>query len=180
MANVTFITGNQHKADRLARYLGHPVEHAKIDLDEIQSLNLREVIEHKAKQAHGRLMRPILVDDIALEFHAIGNLPGPFVKWFIEGMGLETMCRLLDGKDRTATGRCTMAYYDGANLSIFEGSIRGTIAAEPSGDGGYGWDSIFIPDGYEETRAQLTEKDYEKVYRQIRPYDKLKEFLESL
>src|SRR5690606_32233690 len=99
-------------------------------------------------------------DDIALEFKAIGNLPGPFVKWFIEGMGLETMCRLLDGKDRGAVGRCTMAYYDGDMLKIFEGSISGTIADNPAGEGGYGWDAIFVPEGYEVTRAQLSDEDY--------------------
>lgn len=179
MANVTFITGNQNKADRLASYLGHPIDHKKIDLEEIQSLDLRKVIEHKVRQAHESLKQPVLVDDIALEFHAIGELPGPFVKWFIEGMGLETMCRILDGKDRSATGRCTMGYYDGDELKIFEGSIAGTIAVKPSGDGGYGWDSIFIPEGYDITRAQLSEKDYEKVYRQIRPIAELKDFLES-
>lgn len=180
MAKVTFITGNQNKADRLAKYLGHPVSHSKVDLEEIQSLDIREIIEHKAKQAYQTIGQPVLVDDVALEFNAIGCLPGPFVKWFIAGMGLEAMCRLLDGKDRSATGRSSIAYYDGSTLQVFEGSIKGKIAKHPAGDGGYGWDSIFIPDGYDITRAQLPDEDYARVYNQIRPYAQLKEFLESL
>ncbi len=52
MQKLTFITGNQNKADYLSRYLGFPVEHIKIDLDEIQSLNLNEIVEHKVRQAY--------------------------------------------------------------------------------------------------------------------------------
>ena len=52
MTNVTFITGNQSKADYLSKYLGHPVDHVKIDLDEIQSLDLKKIVEHKLKQAY--------------------------------------------------------------------------------------------------------------------------------
>ena len=55
MQSITFITGNQKKADYLARYLGFPIEHQKIDLDEIQSLDLREIVEHKVKQAYEKV-----------------------------------------------------------------------------------------------------------------------------
>ena len=46
MKHVTFITGNQAKADYLAKHLGFSVQHHKLDLDEIQSLDLREIVEH--------------------------------------------------------------------------------------------------------------------------------------
>ena len=42
MKNITYITGNQKKTDFLAKYLGHPISHQKIDLDEIQSLDLKK------------------------------------------------------------------------------------------------------------------------------------------
>ena len=44
MKDVVFITGNQTKADYLAKFLGHPVEHMKVELDEIQSLDFKEVV----------------------------------------------------------------------------------------------------------------------------------------
>ncbi len=49
---LTFITGNQHKADYLAKYLGIEIAHRKIDLDELQSLDLHEIVTHKVKQAY--------------------------------------------------------------------------------------------------------------------------------
>lgn len=97
MQTITFITGNQKKADNLARLIGMSVEHIKLDLDEIQSLNLREVVEHKARQAYEKVQRPILVEDVSLEFETLGRLPGTFIKFFISEMSHEDICRLLDG-----------------------------------------------------------------------------------
>lgn len=61
-----FITGNQNKADYLSRYLGFHVEHRKIDLDEIQSLNLNEIVEHKVRQAYEKVQGPVIVEDVSL------------------------------------------------------------------------------------------------------------------
>lgn len=178
MASVTFITGNQAKADYLAKYLDFPVAHHKLDLEEIQSLELAKIVDHKVRQAYGLLKSPVIVEDVSLEFTAFGQLPGPFIKFFIEQVPLETICRMLpDGMDRSATARCVFGYYDGQELKLFEGSMRGHISKQPAGDGGYGWDKIFIPDGYETTRASLPEEDDRKTYLQIKPFAPLKEYL---
>lgn len=50
MIAITFITGNQSRADYPAKYLGFPLEHHKIELDELQSLDLRTVVEYKVRQ----------------------------------------------------------------------------------------------------------------------------------
>lgn len=120
MQSITFITGNQKKADYLARYLGFPIEHTKIDLDKIQSLDLREIVEHKVKQAYTKVQKPVIVEDVSLEFSALGRLPGTFIRFFIEEMSMEQICSLLDGKERTAIARCVFGYYDGIHLEFFE------------------------------------------------------------
>lgn len=179
MSNITFITGNQNKADYLAKYLGYPVDHVKLDLDEIQSLDLIEIVEHKVRQAYEKIQKPVIVEDVALEFEALGGLPGPFIKFFIDQMPLETLCSLVDGKSRKATARCVFGYYDGADMELFKSNLSGKIAQAPSGERGYGWDQIFIPNGYSVTRASLGEADDQKTYLQIKPFAKLKEYLES-
>lgn len=179
--DLTFITGNQHKADRLAAYLGIPaIRHEKLELDELQSMDLRKIVEHKARQAHERTGKPVLVEDVALEFDALGGLPGPFVKFFLESMSEQAICDLPEGKERGATARCVFGYFDGERLELIEGSLRGTVAKAPRGDGGFGWDRIFIPEGYEATRAELPEADYEKTYTTVKPFAALKAFLEGL
>lgn len=177
MAHVTFITGNQNKADYLSRYLGFEVDHIKVDLDEIQSLDLKEVVRHKLLQAYEIIKKPVLVEDVSLEFEALGRLPGTFIKFYVEEVPFETLCRTLDGLSRDATAKSIYGYYDGKRMEFFESSLGGTIAQNPRGANGWGWDKIFIPKGYTLTRAELSEEDDKKTYLMIKPFDKLKAFL---
>ncbi|MDD2871150.1 MAG: non-canonical purine NTP pyrophosphatase [Candidatus Gracilibacteria bacterium] len=179
MNNITFITGNQNKADYLAKYLNHKIEHIKIDLDEIQSMDLKEIVEHKVKQAYEIIKKPVIVEDVSLEFEALNGLPGPFIKFFIEKIPLENICNMIGDDNRKATAKCVFGYYDGKDLELFESSLEGKIAKIPSGNNGYGWDKIFIPNGYDITRASLNEIDDKKTYLQIKPFEKLKQFLET-
>ena len=75
MYSITFITGNKKKADYLAKYLGLEVLHEKVDLDELQSLDLREIVEHKVRQAYEKVGKPVIVEDVSLTFTALGRLP---------------------------------------------------------------------------------------------------------
>lgn len=180
MRDVTFITGNQSKADYLAKYLGFSVAHQKIELDEIQSLDLKTVVEHKVQQAYDIIQKPVIVEDVSLEFTAFGRLPGTFIKFFVDEMPAENICRMVDGLNRDAIARCVFGYYDGLRLEFFEGNLRGAVAETPQGENGFGWDTIFIPEGYEATRAMLDEDDDKKTYLQLKPFSKLKAFLEGL
>ncbi len=178
--DITFITGNQKKADYLAKYLGFPVKHIKLDLHEIQSLNLSEIVEHKVRQAYEKIKSPVIVEDASLEFEAFNGLPGPFIKFFLDTVPLETICSMVDGKTRKATAKCVFGYYDGKALKLFKGSLGGEIAQFPAGENGYGWDRLYIPHGYTVTRAQLNEEDYEATYVKIKPFAALKEFLNTI
>jgi inosine triphosphate pyrophosphatase len=180
MQPPVFITGNQNKADYLARMLGVSLEHQKVELDEIQSMSLEAIVEHKVKQAYEIVGRPVLVEDVALGFEALGGLPGPFVKFFIEmPNGLENMCRMLDAFDsRAARAEAVFGYFDGTTLKLFRASLGGTIAAHPRGENGYGWDMIFEPEGYAgKTRAELSAEDDTATYELIKPLAALREFL---
>ncbi len=179
MQNLTFITGNQHKADYLAKYLGYPVEHVKVDLDEIQSLDLRKIVEHKVLQAYAQVQGPVLVEDVSLEFEAFGRLPGPFIKFYVETVPFDRICAMLTGLSRRAVARCVFGYYDGVEIRYFESSLGGTIPEMPAGDKGFGWDALFVPDGYTVTRASLAEADNIKTYLQIKPFAQFKAFLET-
>jgi non-canonical purine NTP pyrophosphatase (RdgB/HAM1 family) len=178
--NAVFVTGNQHKADHLSRLLGLPLEHIKLDLDEIQSADVGEVAAHKAKQAYELVKRPVFVEDVALGFEALGGLPGPFVKFFVTSDdGLEKLCRILDSfSSRRATGECVYAYYDGEHLELLRGELDGDIAQHPKGDNGFGWDAVFCPDGYDgRTRAELNEDEYAEAYQIIKPIAALRDAL---
>ncbi|QJU11409.1 non-canonical purine NTP pyrophosphatase [Candidatus Saccharibacteria bacterium oral taxon 488] len=183
MKAVTFITSNQHKADALARVLGLPLAHQAVDLMEIQSTSLEEIVEHKVRQAYVVAKCPVLVEDVALEFTALGGLPGPFIKFFVEAPnGLENLCRILDSfDDRSAVAACVFGYCDGEQVRLFRAELGGVIAKHPAGNGGFGWDKIFCPDGYGgKTRAELTPDEDAETYRLFKPIDAVRQFLTTL
>jgi non-canonical purine NTP pyrophosphatase (RdgB/HAM1 family) len=178
-----FITGNPEKAEHFARLSGIDVEHKKLDLDEIQTIDHRELVEHKVRQAYAATGQAVLVEDVFFNFETWGGLPGPFVKFFVVAPGgVENMCRMLDGFDnRRAQAVCMYGYYDGVNLEFFEGSLSGEIAQHPRGERGYGFDRIFIPDefGGDRTAAELTAEEYEQYYTNIKPYSKIAHYLHT-
>lgn len=179
--NVTFITGNQAKADALAAWLGFELAHQKLELDEIQSVDMHEIAEHKARQAYDILQSPVLIEDVGLSFNALSGLPGPFIKWYIENTGLAATAKMLDGfSDKSAVATCIWAYFDGTTLEFIEGLQHGSIAPEPRGSGGWGWDAIFIPDGSSITRSEMAPKQYEQAYTDSKNYPAVREFLRSL
>jgi len=177
-----FITGNQSKADYLSRQLGITLEHQKVDLDELQSTDLHVIVAHKLKQAYEVCKKPVLVEDVSLAFNALGDLPGPYIKWFVEYAGDEACCRMLDGfDDRSAVIRCTFGYYDGTTMEFFDSELPGTISNKPEGTNGFGFDGFFINEGYTITRASMSQEDNERTYAELmKPFAKVRAFIETL
>lgn len=156
---TTFITGNQKKADYLTELLEFPIAYQKIDLPEIQSFDLEEIVRHKVRAAYDIVQGPVLVEDVALTFDAMGELPGPYIKWFIRELGFEAICRLVDGKSRRCVASCVYGYYDGTIEKYWYSEHAGTVPDQPYDGEAFGWDVIYIPDGYEVTRAKLAKPD---------------------
>ncbi len=180
MNDVVFITGNQHKADYLAKWLDMPINHQKVDLTEIQSLDANEVVEHKVREAYKIVGNPVLVEDVSLTFHALGRLPGTLVKWFLEELENDGLCKLLSSyEDRSATASITYGLFDGETVRMFAAEITGSIPLEPRGDLGFGWNAIFVPDGTTKTYAEMTDEELEPFSHRAKAVAKLKEFLQS-
>ncbi|MFA6969501.1 MAG: non-canonical purine NTP pyrophosphatase [Candidatus Paceibacterota bacterium] len=178
MQKLTFITGNAGKAKYLSDYFHTPVEHVKLDLPEIQSLYLKNVVEDKADRAFTIIKSPVLVEDVSLTFTALKALPGPFIKWFLETLGNEGLCRLLDKfEDRSAVAEVQFGIADEIGLYTFGGHMEGTIAESPRGESGFGWDPIFIPKGYDKTWAEMTNDEKHATSMRKIALEKMSEFL---
>lgn len=178
MMDLTFITGNINKAEELKQVLSIPIGHVKLDLEEIQSLILSEIVEHKVKQAYEKLGKPVLVEDTSLEFKDMNGLPGPFIKWFLKTVGDEGLCKMIKSfPTREAIAISMFGYYDGTSFEVFEGKIKGDIAEIPRGNIGFGWDTIFIPEGSKETRAEMNAEGKNKFSMRRIALEKLKKYL---
>jgi non-canonical purine NTP pyrophosphatase (RdgB/HAM1 family) len=84
------------------------------------------------------------------------------VRWFLVTVGPEGICAMIPaGAERGATARPAVAYCDGETLEVQTGETRGMSVARPQGEGGFGWDAIFRPEGASRTFAEMApaEKD---------------------
>ena len=178
--NITFVTGNQGKAEEVARYLSAKINHVSLDLEEIQSLDLEKIVEDKALRAYDQLKSKVLVEDVSFTFHSMGNLPGPLIKWFLNELKNEGLCRLVDGKDRSCTATVCYGLYDGSKVRTFSGSMEGTVADSPRGDRSFGWAPVFIPNGFNKTYAELSIEEQGTISMRNKALVKLKGYLDSL
>ena len=161
----TLVTGNADKLAEAERIVGRPIPSCEVDLPEIQSLDVREVLAEKAREAWARLERPVVVEETALELDCLGGFPGPFVKWMLATAGPDAIarCAIAMGDPR-ATARCLLLYFDGDAGGpgvVGEGIDRGTLVQPGRGDAGFGWDPVLRLEGSRRTCAELgvAEKD---------------------
>lgn len=178
---LTFITGNESKAKELSRHLSIQVDHKKIDLEEIQSLSLKEIVIHKAISAYAHIGTPVLIEDTSLTFHALGNLPGPLIKWFLQELDTQGLSDLVSQySDHTASAEVLYAYYDGKDFYTFGNVVKGSISVSPRGSNGFGWDSIFIPNGHRLTWAEMSDEERAPIALRLPAVQALEDFLRTL
>ncbi len=178
MKPITFITSNENKLKQVKIHLSYPVEHISLELDEIQSLDPYKIAEHKAKEAYKKINKPVLIEDTSLIFNALGKLPGPFIKFFTDGLGLEGLCRVLDSyDDRSALAWIIFAYYDGHDLHIFDAKQKGTITEHPRGENGFGWNPVFVPNGGTKTYAEMTDEEKKETSLRRKALIKFEQYL---
>jgi inosine triphosphate pyrophosphatase len=123
----------------------------KVDLPEIQEVDTMAIARNKALLASQLANGPCLVEDTSLHFHALGGMPGPYIKWFQDKLKSEGLYNILAAyDDKTATAVCTLAFSPAphADPVLFTGSCRGQIIPPEPGKHGFGWDSIFVPEEY--------------------------------
>ena len=165
-----FVTSNQNKAREVAEILGVELRGIALDLPELQSLDFARVAVAKAAAAREVLNNPdspILVEDSGLVFEAWNGLPGALTKWFLGSIGNEGLLRMLSTEsNRSARAVCAVAVAAaGGSVRAFVGEVEGKISSELRGEGGFGWDQIFIPQGHTATYAELGARKHEDSHR---------------
>ncbi len=177
---ISFITGNKGKFAEVQAIIPD-VHQLDIDLPEIQEIDPKKVIEAKLKEARTQYAeREFIVEDTSLSLMCLNGLPGPLIKWFTKAMGNEGLVRITERFENNRAEARTMIGYLNApgEISFFEGVIPGRIVS-PRGDAGFGWDPIFLPDGYEKTFAEMTPVEKNAVSMRRIAVEKLAEALRS-
>ena len=147
-------------------------------MPEYQYLNSEDVAYYKAKEAAKRIKGPVVVDDTALHFHALKGLPGAYIKAFVTKLTpLELTKMIAAFDDKSATVTCSIGFCKDAESEpvVFTGRVNGKIV-EPRGNGGFGFDPIFQPDGSDKTYSEMSEEDKNTLSHR---YFALKQFKDS-
>ncbi|MDD3292553.1 MAG: non-canonical purine NTP pyrophosphatase [Candidatus Pacebacteria bacterium] len=166
-----FVTSNKNKFEEVRSILPD-IKQLDIDLMEIQNIDSKEVVKQKLLQALEYVDEEVIVEDTSLSLECLNGLPGPFVKWFQNDLLVEISEKLGESNAEVKT---IIGYAKNKEeMYFFEGSTKGTIV-KPKGKLNFGWDPIFMPEGYNLTFAEMEDKN-EVSMRRI-ALNKLKDFL---
>ncbi|MDD5171848.1 MAG: XTP/dITP diphosphatase [Candidatus ainarchaeum sp.] len=155
---ILFATSNKNKVQEAAEALkpkGITVKHLLFGHNEIRSDSLEDIAREAVQAAYKKCKKPVFVEDSGLFIGSLNGFPGTYSAWALGKLGLSGILRLLqDMPDRSARFEACIAYHDGSKVSAFEGVCKGSIAIEPRGSSGFGYDPIFVPEGYSQTFAE--------------------------
>jgi len=177
--NIKFVTGNPNKVREAGEILGVALEQVNLpQLHEIQTHDLAEIIQDKTQQAYRAVNAPVLVEDSGLVFSTWNGLPGALVKWFESTVGCEGMLKMLEPFDnREAIAQCYVGYHDGKEIKTAKGMVQGRVAEQLRGSNGFGWDTIFIPDGHDRTYAEMTPQEKNSISHRRKAFEALKKMI---
>ena len=128
--------------------MGIEMEHVRIPYDEIQTGELEEVVKKGMEELRSKGLRDFIIDDSGMFVNALKGFPGVYSAYVQKTVGNAGVLRLMEGvEDRSAVFKCCIGCDIGGRTIIVTGTCDGVILDAPRGDGGFGYDPIFSPDG---------------------------------
>lgn len=193
MIEIVFASQNKGKVREVAHLLG---------TDQIQLLSMDDVHLHgysvdetgityeenaalKAKTIGDKTRHVTIADDSGIEVEALGNKPGIHSARYIKGSDVDRSKKILkelEGKEnRAAKFVAVVVYYDPVThvKKAFRGEVRGVIAQEMRGEHGFGYDPIFIPQGYHQTMGELDDAVKNEISHRARAIAAFKTWWEA-
>ena len=176
---LKFITGNKNKFEE-AKLVFSDIEQLDFDLAEIQEVDPKKIIEHKLLEAAKKYKGEFFVEDQSMHLDALNGLPGPFIKWFWQGLGNQGLFNLVSNlKNDKAHNRISVGYFKSpTEIVYFENIVSGRIV-EPKGDLDFGWGPVFMPDGSQKTYGEMEKSEKEFFNPRTMAFQQLKKYLKK-
>ncbi len=180
---IYFATTNRGKFLECKNFLeefGVKVKQVKLRLIEPQTEKIEEIAKFKAKQAHERTGRAVFVEDAGLFVKTLNGFPGVYSSYAYKTLGCRGILKLMKGaRDREACFKAVIAFaWDEGKIKIFKGICKGRIALRERGFRGFGFDPIFVPQGYKKTFAEDFELK-QKISHRARALEKFARYLKT-
>jgi XTP/dITP diphosphohydrolase len=189
---IVFASNNQHKLEEIRAILGD-----KFEIRSLEDIGCNSDIPETSGTLEGNALQKAefvkkfygydcFADDTGLECDALGGEPGVLSARYAGGDGHDSEANMqkllgnLKGKDnRSAQFRTVIALIYNDKTYYFDGTVRGRIIDEKKGNGGFGYDPIFVPDGYDKTFAELGSDVKNTISHRALAVDKLAKFLNA-
>jgi len=192
MHQLIFATNNVHKLHEAAAKIGDKIKLFSLDdigcYDDIAEtgISFRENASIKSHFVHNKYNLNCFGDDSGLEVDALNGEPGVYSARYSGSHGNhmaninKVLNKLRGTNDRRARFRTVISLIWDNQEHFFEGAVEGTIRHEPSGTGGFGYDPIFQPDGYDVTFAEMSLHEKNGISHRARAIDNLLDFLATI
>ena len=190
MAYIVVATQNEHKVDEYRELL----KDQNVELRSLKDFpNFPDVEENgtsfaenaglKAAAASTYCDAPAFADDSGLEVEALDGRPGIYSARYAPTSRerIEKLLGELEGcENRRARFVCAIAIaFNGEVIETFEGEVKGVIVSAPRGEGGFGYDPVFLPDGYDQTFGEMAAELKNSISHRANAFRKAVEFIED-
>jgi XTP/dITP diphosphohydrolase len=191
MKTLIFASNNAHKLGEIRNLLDNIIE-----IQSLKDINLEGDIPEtsntlegnatqKAEWIYSRIGQDCFADDTGLEVEALDGAPGVYsARYAGEGCSfadnVNKLLKAMDGQtNRKARFRTVICFIENGEKHYFEGIVNGTIIEKGSGNMGFGYDPIFVPDGYDISFAEMPLDEKNKISHRGLATQKLVEYLKS-
>jgi len=178
---LVFVTSNKHKIKEANEILGKwniELVGSSIAKIEIQDDCIERISKYAAIQAYNIIKKPLIVEDSGLFIKALNGFPGPYSSYVYRKIGNDGVLKLMKNiDDRRAYFKASLTCVCGQYVKMFNGIVHGSISEEPRGKEGFGFDPIFVPEGYDKTMAELGEHIKNTLSHRYRAFTQLAEWV---
>ena len=146
---------------------------------EVQASSLEEVVDFGLDNLKDKIQPPFIIDDAGVFVDGLEGFPGVYSRYVYDTIGLQGILKQMENlEDRQASFKCVLGLLlEDGTTHKFVGECKGRIIHEMRGDGGFGYDPIFIPDGFDRTFAELPPEEKNEISHRGRAMQNLLAFI---
>lgn len=153
------MSSNEHKIAEVRRILdpeGVQIIAVSQKIQELQTEDVHSLVKDKLIKAFGSIGRPLFVEHTGLYLSGLNGLPAGLTQIFWDQLRADRFASLVAGLgDAKVTAKTVLGYCDGHKMHLFEGAIEGRVPIKPAGPIDFQWDCVFMPNGWNQTFAEM-------------------------